>query len=105
MSSRGGSCFLHTHILLDICLVYSLFAFSFYNLLDIYCAFVETFGTLVFIFKFIFSILLLYPCFVALYLLLMLCISLSTSLLCPLLDFISLMQLPYVVSIECWICK
>ena len=31
---------------------------------------------------------------------------LSTSLLCPLLDFISLMQLLWVVvSVECWTCK
>ena len=32
--------------------------------------------------------------------------SLSTSLLCPLLDFISLMQFPCVVAlVECWTCK
>ena len=32
--------------------------------------------------------------------------SLSTSILCPLLDFISLMQLLWVVvSVECWTCK
>ena len=37
----------------------------------------------------------------------MLCIFfLNTSLLCPLLDFISLMQFPCVVAlIECWTCK
>ena len=32
--------------------------------------------------------------------------SLSTSLLCPLLDFISMMQFPCVVAlVECWTCK
>ena len=32
--------------------------------------------------------------------------TLSTSLLCPLLDFISLMQFPCVVAlVECWTCK
>ena len=32
--------------------------------------------------------------------------SLCTSLLCPLLDFISLMQFPCVVAlVECWTCK
>ena len=32
--------------------------------------------------------------------------SLSTPLLCPLLDFISLMQFPCVVAlVECWTCK
>ena len=37
---------------------------------------------------------------------LQLCISFSTSLLCPLLDFISLVQLPcVVVLVEYWTCK
>ena len=32
--------------------------------------------------------------------------SLSSSLFCPLLDFISLMQFPWVVAlVECWTCK
>ena len=32
--------------------------------------------------------------------------SLSTTLLCPLLDFISLMQFPcFVALVECWTCK
>ena len=32
--------------------------------------------------------------------------SLSTSLFCPLLDFISVMQFPWVVAlVECWTCK
>ena len=72
------------------------------------CLWLKAYGSLVYIFKFIFSFSLL--CFVPMLcsLVLVKCyvFSLSTSLLCPLLDFISLMQFPSIVAlVECWTCK
>ena len=76
--------------------------------MDVFSTF-EICGTLFYIYKFIFSLSLL--CFVPMLCSLVLvdkcyAFSLSTSLSCPLLDFISLMQLLWVVVlIECWTCK
>ena len=76
--------------------------------MDVFSAF-EICGTLVYIYKFIFNLSLL--CFVPMLCSVILVVkcyvfSLSTSLLCPLLDFISLMQFPCVVAlVECWTCK
>ena len=49
----------------------------------------------------------MYPCFYSLVLVdKCYAFSLSTSLLCPLLDFIILMQFPCVVAlVKCWTCK
>ena len=69
----------------------------------------KTFGTLVYLYKFLFSLSLLW--FVPMLCSLVLVVkcytfSLSTSLLCPLLDFISLIQFPCVVAlVKCWTCK
>ena len=58
----------------------------------VYISFVKAFGTLVYLFKMILSILVLYLCFVALYLLNVMHFFKYITLV-PLLDFISLMQL------------
>ena len=62
-------------------------------------------GTLVYIYKFIFSLSTLESCSLVL---VVKCYAfpLSISLLCPLLDFISLMKFLCVVAlVECWTCK
>ena len=75
----------------------------------ILCLLFKAFGTLVYIYiyKFIFRILCFVPTLYSLVLVVKCyAFSLSTSLLCPLLNFISLMQFPCVVAfVECWTCK
>ena len=131
--SRRGSWYIHSHILLDsltnFCfasLVYSYLLVVFINswlCLQCLCGYgfntlVKAFGTLVIyiyvcvcvcvcVFTFSLSLLWFVPMFCS-FVLVVKCyaFSLSTSLLCPLLDFISLIQLLWVfVSVECWTCK
>ena len=90
-------------------LVYSYFAFDKYFGLNSWIFFAllfKDFGTLVYIFKFIFSILWFVPMLCSLLLVVNVMHFFKYITLVPLLDFISLMQLPYVVvSVECWTCK
>ena len=66
----------------------------------------EAFGTLVYISKFIFSILCFGPMLCSSVLVVNIMHFFRYITLVPLLDFISLMQLScVVVSVECWTCK
>ena len=51
----------HIHILLDL---FNFYVYSFYNSWIFTVLLFKAFGSLVYIFKFIFSILFMYPCFV-----------------------------------------
>ena len=66
----------------------------------------KAFGTLVYIFKFIFSTLCFVPMLCNLVVVVNVMHFFKYITLMPLLDFISLMQLPYVVVlVESWTCK
>ena len=86
----------------------TLWFISWFKLMGVFSTF-EICGTLFYICKFIFNLSLL--CCVPMLCSIVLVVkcyafSLSTSLLCPLLDFISLMQFPSVVAlVKCWTCK
>ena len=90
-------------------LVYCYFAFVKYFGLNSWIFVVllfKVFGTLVYIFKFIFSTLCFVPMLCSLVIVVNVMHFFKYIILVPLLDFISLMQLPcVVVSVECWTCK
>ena len=74
--------------------------------MDVFTVFFKAFGTLVYIFKFIFSTLWFVPMLCSLVLVVNVMHFFKYFTLMPLLDFLSLMQLPcVVVSVECWTYK
>ena len=74
--------------------------------MDVFTVFFKAFGTLVYIFKFIFSTLWFVPMLCSLVLVVNVMHFFKYFTLVPLLYFLSLMQLPcVVVSVECWTYK